>query len=371
MKKFILLFLTFFAQSLWAQEVNQGYRSIRSLGMGGAALTTVRGAEALFVNPAALGRIGGIDIHLLGLDLGGRVPSTEDLTAIEGIDSNDPSTYNNLFGRRMFFNLQGGSAVSFPYIGLGFYRSYSLSLELHNPGYPEFSTYFKNDEGYVLGGSYPLGPRSYLGWALKRVNRWGGDAQELGLTTVANANDLQGVMDEFENKGTGYGVDLAYLAEVQGPLSPTLTVVWQDIGSTAFTKTAGADAPPHIRQNLSAGVALGVDLPGIDWIVAVEGQHLLDHDIQIGKKVHIGTELSIPFVDIRAGINQGYMSYGVGMDFFIFRLDAASYTEELGVYPGQSADNRITLGISMDLSFDANFNFTDNSGKKRKLKQRR
>ncbi|MNL63779.1 hypothetical protein D3C87_1879440 [compost metagenome] len=124
-------------------------------------------------------------------------------------------------------------------------------------------------------------------------------------------------------------------------------------------------------QNLSAGAAVGFDLPGLDWTFGVEGRHLLDNDVQLGKKLHVGTEVSLPFIDVRAGLNQGYMSYGVGLNFLIFRLDAVSYVEELGVYPGQTADNRYMVGLTVDLSFDANFNFQDNNGKKRKLKQRR
>lgn len=371
MKTLIALSILLISSWASAQEINQMYRSIRTLGMGGAALTTIRGSEALFVNPAAMGRIEGLDIHLLGVNLGGRMLSTEDLDAIKNLDQNDPSTYNDLFGRRIYANAMGSAAVALPYLGFGYYTDYTVSLELHNPGFPSFTTYFRNDEAYVIGGSYPLGPKTSLGLALKRINRWGGDVQELGLGTVANAGDIQGVMNEFQNKGTGYGADFALMTEADTPLNPTLTVVWKDIGSTAFTKTAGSDEPSHIPQNLGAGVALGVDLPGLDWVIALEGQHLLDPDIQIGKKLHLGTEISLPFLDLRAGVNQGYVSYGVGMDFFIFRIDAASYTEELGVYPGQSADNRVMVGLSIDLSFDANFKFTDNSGKKRKLKQRR
>jgi hypothetical protein len=193
----------------------------------------------------------------------------------------------------------------------------------------------------------------------------------LGLSTVVDGADLQSIADQFDDKGVGYGVDIAWLQEIKAPLNPTVTIVWQDVGSTAFTQTAGDSAPVHIDQNLSAGAAIGIDLPGLDWTVGIEGRHLLDADIQLGKKLHVGTELSLPLIDLRAGLNQGYFSYGVGLNFLLFRLDAVSYTEELGVYPGQTADNRYMIGLSIDLGFDANFNFQDNNGKRRKLKQRR
>jgi hypothetical protein len=98
---------------------------------------------------------------------------------------------------------------------------------------------------------------------------------------------------------------------------------------------------------------------------------LLETDIQAGKKIHLGTELSLPIIDLRAGINQGYMTYGIGINLLVFRIDAATYTEELGAYTGQSGQNRWLIGLSMDMSFDANFTLSDNDGKKRKLKRRR
>lgn len=371
MRFLFLFFILISSLQAGAQEIYQGYRNARSMGMGGVAITMVQGAEALFVNPAAMGKNSAIDIHAMGLNLGGRSLSAQDLEDIQALDASDPSTYNNLFGKRIFVDALGSTAFTTPFIGVGYYTDYRLSLELHNPGYPEFTTYFKNDQAYVVGGAYPLGAKSYLGMAFRKLDRWGGDVKELGLTVVADGGDLQSLMNQFSNKGTGYGIDLSFISQVEAPLNPTFALVWQNIGDTSFRKTAGEDAPTHVDQDLSAGVSLGFDLPGIDWVIALEARHLLDSEIQIGKKAHLGTELSLGFIDLRAGLNQGYVTYGVGCDFFIFKLDAVSYTEEIGAYPGQTADNRLMVGLSIDLGFDANFKFTDNNGKKRKLKQRR
>ncbi len=75
------------------------------------------------------------------------------------------------------------------------------------------------------------------------------------------------------------------MTEIPAPfLKPTLALVWQDVGSTSFNKTDGADAPPHIEQNLSFGAGLGLDLPGLDWSIGAELRHLLEPDVDIGKK---------------------------------------------------------------------------------------
>ncbi len=370
MKK-ILLLIFFFASTAGAQQMYETARSLRSLGMGGMYIPIVNDTDALFYNPAALGKVKGFNFLLANVAVQTNTDSLGEISKLQSIDPSDPSSFNSFYGKTIEAGASAKAAVAMPYFGFGYYTNYDVTLQLHNPAYPQFDTYFLNDSGYVLGGALPLGSNSYLGMNFKRINRWGGERKDLGLSTVASGTSFDKIRQNVDNKGTGYGLDLAIMTEISAPLNPTLAVVWQDIGNTAFTQTAGTDAPPHIPQNLSAGAGVGFDLPGIDWTAGVEVRHLLEPEYQIGKKLHLGTELSLPLIDLRGGISQGYFSYGVGVNFLIFHIDAVSYTEELGVYPGQTADNRYAASISIDLSFDADFHFTDNAGKKRKLKQRR
>lgn len=369
-RSLLLVLFLMLPQLSRAQEAYEMGRTIRSLGMGGMYIPLATGVDAVFYNPAALAKGSGLNIELMNLWFGLNGQEAYDLIQA-GSSITSPASYNQFFGKKVWFEADGRAGVTLPYLGLGFLSQTNVSLELHNPGFPQFQTYFNSDIVVGLAGAMSLGNKNYLGMTLKRVQRWGGETIDLGLTTIANANSLSSIGDNFQNRGTGYGIDLAYMKEFDGPLSPNISLVWQDVGVTSFLKTDGAAAPPSINQNVSLGVGGNLDLPGLDIAMGAEMRHLLESEIQIGKKLHVGTELSLPFIDLRAGLGQGYMSYGLGMNFLIFRLDAVSYTEELGVYPGQTGQNRILLGLSIDLSFDANFNFVDNNGKKRKLKQRR
>lgn len=375
MMRFILFFfvMMIFSPGLsQAQGLTETSRSIRTLGMGGVYIPFAEGAESVFYNPAALGKGRLFDIKLLDLTVGTNAFTVSSLPNISSLDANDPSSYNQFFGEKIWVQTTGKLAVALPFVALGYLNDAEVSAELHNPAFPQFETYFRTDDAVYLGGALPIGPGSYLGMSLKRINRWGGSTEELGMSVISNANNLQSIGDSFQNKGQGYGLDVALMTELDAPvLKPSFALVWQDVGNTAFNKTAGTEAPPHITQNLSFGAGLGVDLPGLDWTVGFEARHLLEPDVELGKKIHIGTELSLPLIDVRAGYNQGYLSYGIGINLLIFQLDAVSYTEELGVYPGQAGDPRYMVSLSFDLGFDANFNFTDNTGKKRKLKQRR
>ncbi len=372
MRSLLLIFILMISTTSFAQSLSEFARNARSLGMGGVYVPFVDGADAVFYNPAALGKVQGLDIKAAEVGVSLNSLSKEDIDALQNFNPSDSSTYNSLFGKRVWVQATGKSAIAVGNFAIGYLNDIETSLELHNPSYPQFETYFRQDVGYYLGYAINIGPGTYLGTAVKRVDRWGGVKQELSMTDVSNASSFSDIGAYFDDKGQGYGVDLALQTTVDLPLlKPNVALVWQDVGNTAFRKTAGDDSPPHITQNLILGAGVTLDLPGLDLAFGGEARHLLEPDIEAGKKLHLGAEISLPIIDIRAGYSQGYLSYGAGINLFILHIDAVSYTEELGAYPGQTADNRYMISVGIDLAFDADFKFTDNQGKRRKLKQRR
>lgn len=370
-KALIFAFIGMFAFEAMSQSVADRGRTVRSLGMGGVLIPFVDSADAIFYNPAALKRASLIDIRLLDLSVGTNSNTVDQLQTIQDINPDDPASFNSLYGQKIWIHANGRTAFSTPLFAFGYITDYEVQAELHNPAFPFFETYFRNDEAYYLGRSFEILPGTYFGLSFKRMNRWGGESQQLGVGDIADASTLTDIGSRFENRGQGTGIDIALLHEISTPLKPTFTLVWQDIGNTTFRRTSGESAPPSIESNLSAGAGVQLDLPGLDLAAGFEARQLLQTSIEIGKKVYGGVEVSLPMIDLRAGYSQGYLSYGFGVDLFILSLDAVAYKEEMGAYPGQSGDQRYMVSLNLDLSFDAQFNFTDNTGKKRKLKQRR
>lgn len=370
MRKHLSTLFLISSVSCWqaqAVEVLETHHSVRSSAMGGIYMSIVNDAEALFVNPAALGKTTGLNWEVMNVDLG--INGMDVYNDFSNIDQNDSNSFNQFFGKDVWLRAGGSTALTFPYFGVGAYTDTQTHLILHNPAFPRFDTTFISDYGLVVGGAFPLGPISYGGIAFKRISRWGGQ-QDIDLGVIANGNPSD-IADQFQNKGNAYGIDLATVTTLPLPLSPTISLVWQDVGSTAFTKSAGEDAPPRIHDNLSLGLSTLMDLPGLDWTTGFEYRHITESQYSLGHKLHLGTELSLPIVDVRAGLNQGYLTYGAGISLLFIQLDAAVYTEETGAYTGQTAQNRIEFGLSIDLSFDADFKLMDSKGKRRKLKQRR
>jgi len=344
--------------------------------MGGMYAPIAKDSESIYYNPAALAFVNGIDWRLFTLSAG---LSTQfcssggagDFSACTGSASS--MNLANFYGKRLTLFADGYTALVIPYFGIGAYDEANLSLSIHNPPYPNISTHFINDYGYIIGFAVPTAPTAAVGFNFKQIRRWGGDV-DLGLGSFLGGSvSTNQITNSFLNKGTGYGIDMAFLSRMEGIFEPNFSIVWHDVGGVQFAKTDGTDAPPRIQDNLGIGFAGVVDLPGIDLTLGAELTHLTQSSEQFGKKVHLGTELSLPFIDLRAGVNQGYTSYGLGLDLLFLSLDAAYYTTELGVYPGQSPDTRIELGLTMDLGFDFNFNLMsfELGAKKRKMKRRR
>jgi len=48
------------------------------------------------------------------------------------------------------------------------------------------------------------------------------------------------------------------------------------------------------------------------------------------KKLHLGVELPMGRFSVRAGLNQGYLTAGLGLNLYAVRLDLATYGEEIG-----------------------------------------
>lgn len=371
-----LISAMFLASAAKATELWEYQRPIKALGMGAVYLPFITPTDAVIWNPGALADVTELSWEIMDIHGGLGGPGATPQEMIENFQSmgscsgGGSNCFSGLYGKPIWFSAGGKTSFAAPGFGFAGYNFTYLQGALNNPAYPNFDMTFINDYGFSIGGAFHILPNTSLGMAVKRISRWGGE-QSLGLSTISSGNS-QAIADSFTNRGTAYGIDLGSQTKIElGPMATVLGVSWQDVGGTAFTKTDGLDAPPHIDGNLSAGLGTTLDLPGLDLKLGTEIRHLLQSSEQFGKKFHLGAEVGLPFIDIRAGLNQGYMTYGATFEFFFLDFDIASYTEETGAYPGQTPENRIALGVTMSLSVDADFKFTSKDGKKRKLKQRR
>ncbi|MGZ5279340.1 MAG: hypothetical protein ACXWC9_05330 [Pseudobdellovibrionaceae bacterium] len=368
----------FFPAFAGAKEIYEPYQSLRQLGMGGVYIFNENDAGSFMQNPAYSCYTSGLNLNVFDIRLGvGDIQSYMDLTndgtsslpAVEGMDGLGP-----YYGKDIWLGAGGFASLTLPCVGISGFYSGSTSFVLHNPAYPQLDAFYLTDYGVNIGGGFQISPLLSVGLAAKRVTRKGGP-YVFGPDALANLSGSSAIADlvsSIDNEGVGYGLDVGVASRLQFmPFNPTISLAWKDVGSTAFVKTKGADAPERQKDNLVLGMTLDGSIPLLGFSAGFEYRHITDVGEQIGKKVHLGAELHLAMFDFRTGFYQGYTSYGLGVNLFILQLDIAKYTVERGVYPGQSPQERAHIGLMLDLELDPNFNLVDIGGRKRRLKQRR
>lgn len=354
-----------------AAELFEYGQSIRALGMGNAYSAVVTDGDALFYNPAALGRVKGINVTILNLNTGvNGLNAMKSAQAIAGSNATGIDRFSDYFGQRIWLGLGGKVNLYMPHFGVSVYDSGFFGFELKDPILPYMDVNYLNDYGLVMGGSFTVGPTSYLGFTVKKITR-SGVKEQIGVSNIVNT-DTSALLANFNRRGNGYGADLGVVWEIPAPFNPVISGVWKDVGGTTFLKEVGVAKPPKIAEEKVLGIAAGFDLSVFAMTTALDYKHIETPKEPLGKKLHLGLELDLPLVDIRGGFSQGYYTLGASLDFFLFQLDFAYYGVELGEYPGQDEDRRIQLAMTMDLGFDPSFKFIDfNKVKGRKVKQRR
>jgi hypothetical protein len=355
------------------------------LGMGGVYVFDSSDSMSLYQNPAYTCFTKGMNWSMASINVG-LVSNGSGASALQGAYDNIQNIQNvnslnglsSLYGDNEWFTAQGYSTLTFPCFGIGaFYTAYG-DLILHGPSFPTIQTLINIDNGFVVGGAVPLTPNVALGLNVKRISRNSVD-QPIGVNTLAGlsgSTNLQATLENLESSGIGYGLDAGLVARMEDqPFNPTLSLSWRDLGDTAFKLTRGTLTPPAQKNDLVVGMTIDGSLPLMGFSAGLEYRHITDTENQIGQKIHIGAEFNLAMFDVRAGLYQGYPTYGAGFDLWLLNFDVASYTVERGYYPGQTPDQRIQAAITLQLSLDPDFHIvnTDGNGNstRRHVKQRR
>ncbi|OQB99050.1 MAG: hypothetical protein BWX81_00029 [Spirochaetes bacterium ADurb.Bin110] len=64
--------------------------------------------------------------------------------------------------------------------------------------------------------------------------------------------------------------------------------------------------------------------------------------------LHAGAQVRLlRFITVRGGLNKGWYSLGAGIDLSFLELDAAIFTEELGLYPGDKGRSGISVQVGI------------------------
>lgn len=347
----LIIFLGLFQYVSFAMaaEFPYLYRGIRPLGMGGAFITLSDDENALFSNPAGLNDVegfGGVEIiNPLAEVSESSVELYNDVKDVEGSNIVEVTNLlNKHVGAHQHLRAAMLPHIYFHNFALGILSQGTLDMEIRNPAYPpQVVTDVKSDLGAAAGLAYGFWDKALqVGATVKVVQRQGIKKTFTALEIAAGNYDP---LDDFE-KADDMAIDVGTKLNLPLPLKPTAAVVVQNITDLDFG-TLG-----KIPQQVNAGVAINPSIIGIvstSWVLEID-----DITKQVGgeedlyKRVHLGTELRFPkILSLRGGVNQGYFTAGLTLDFWILKLDGAIYTEEVGTYAGQRDDLRYAVQASL------------------------
>ncbi|MCB0347470.1 MAG: hypothetical protein KDD37_01475 [Bdellovibrionales bacterium] len=342
--------------------------------MGNAFTAVADNHDAIYYNVAGLNKIDGMYLTFMDPYFG-----INDITEIQdALEESDGSTGDDfadfireIYGQNIWAVAGAKAGITMKNFSLHYYDQGELNAYMTNPAFPTLELTFKNDIGFHLGLAYELVPNFAMGIGVRSISRTGG-TYDVSVETLEDL-DSDTIKDEITREGVGYGVDLGFMYTIKGAsATSSIGFSMHNVGDIAFRTGAGKEPPTSEKSYTSLGLATQFDLPLITIIPALDYKFIDRNDIDIGKKLDLGLEIDFPLLTVRGGLHHGYYTYGATVDLAFLQIDLASYSEELGAYPGQLEDRRYLAQIKIELGLDANFNiFTLDKNNRKKLKQRR
>lgn len=341
------LFIFLLSTSARATEIIENYYDVRAMGMGNAYTGMVSDHTSLFINPAGIDRVQGMHITALNLQLGTDVLDVA--TFQNALNGNYLTLIQALYGRAAWVGLTDQLAFSMKGFAASAFNFFNMSLDVHNPAYPNINLSATNDYGLAAGGALAIIPKIWrMGLAVKRITRYGGRVP-LGPGTVATMSNAY-ISSLINNFGTGYGLDAGMLLTIPAGVYPTLSLVWHDIGQTKFNSISGSIAPLALDNEAVVGLSAYIDAKALTIKPALDFKHVFQVDYSLAQRIHMGIEFEFPGFAARGGFNQGYWTAGLSLNLSFLKVDLASYGVEMGSYPGQTEDRRYMLNLTMDFS---------------------
>ena len=355
------------------------------MGRGGSFIADAHGYDSFFFNPAGFSRDdGSFTLTSAGMWIYSRpdvlIGLGQDLIA-------GASTPSSIIG---FMNSQvttgglgAGSSVGIGYVGngLGLGAVVIIDSLLSGPSLLGMRGDLTGTIGFIGGLSFPFevgGIRIHAGGSVRPMIRIhlpldSSDAFALLGALATGGNALAALNSAEALYGVGIGIDLGAIAEV-GWFDFGLSI--RDLAGTQFryaqstygaiTSTFGsqmrfpAGTPViadtyAIPMDIGFGIAFHPDFGTfnavIDPSMSVDIRDLagvLSGNTSVWTLLHAGAQVRILSIfGVSAGLNQGYLTAGVGLKLFFLDVNMAIFTRELGTYIGDKPNAGATFDASI------------------------
>ena len=367
-------------------ELRRPVQGIRNLGMGNTGTALSFDENALFYNPAGLV---GVDKILVGLPVLAEV-SEDSVSIVNEISklsgsSTTADVVELLMGKRVHFRglidvnvimplgleQQYGDLLTFG--AAGGYET-QLDLQVRNPVSIEIDFGFRLDRFSNLGFAMPMARGRWLvGAGVENVERCDIPLTKATFGKILSGSNLSSSFGEcdFNNLKRAQTFNFGFQRRLE--TASALKMIWgmsaYNVGGLKFKRSDNETNPSDQNLELSTGLSWQPSWGPLRMLYAIDlrdltMKHADDTYCQsnkgtdcIWKRLHIGTEFGFFPIDsgastfaVRAGFNQGYITYGFELNPFIFfrvlNIQYAVYKTETGDKIGDRPDKRKILQIN-------------------------
>ncbi len=345
--------ITFVPGLAAAGERYDFYDSVRGLGMGNAVVSTVDEDSAIWLNPAALGRVRGDILTLANpqADIGQETFPMIGASVLDSINPQDTLNDCNAHPNDHFHQREQISpSFVMTNFGVGVLDKYQTDAYVV-PGTTSNTFYYNytNDQAAVMAFDLPLFSGILkIGANIRAIDRTESHRNDIpttskGLTgtTVINGSTVF-------SEGFGIASDMGAIVTLPVEYLPTFAAVWRDIGTTRYDINHGSqysttNRPASTPSTVDVGMSISPILsPGVRLVLAAQLSDIFQNveppsiyeSPSIVRRLHAGFELNFDdHMFIRGGYNQGYWTAGFEMDVGNSQLQLASYGEEIASVP--------------------------------------
>ncbi|MFH1429215.1 MAG: hypothetical protein ABIH39_05675 [Candidatus Margulisiibacteriota bacterium] len=342
---------------------------VREAAMGGAYVAIADDINALHTNPAGLIQIDGFHLNMLTVQMNAGTDIFSKIDQIQGMGDKDQETQTEELGDliplKLGFDIFGplplvtytGSAPGFlkalgSNMGFGGFARGRMRGSLVRPTLPTVVLEANADAALMVGfakeykkGLIPVD--TAIGYSLKYISRVQTSEFRQSATQILNGEDVGAA---GYSSVTGIGLDLGALFTSDIPyvgkskvglvvqnLGATVTGKEYDVSGNVTNDNFSEEIPVTVKAGLAWTTDLNLSWPLISGLLNGTTTFAADYDIAMPnasfwKRLHFGAEKRVlgNIVALRTGLNQGYITCGLGVNWFIFNMDYAYYVEEMG-----------------------------------------
>lgn len=358
---------------------SSNFVGVRPAAMGQAFTAVADDQNALYYNPAGLGRLEQWSLEVISPILGINSNITENASDIQDILGGGSSSQKDaiekigpvietISGENNYFRAGLAPYFVMPRFGVAGYAQVESEIVPHGQAVPSIIDFdFTGDTDLRMGYAHNFfGKKLSVGASVAYKERVQVLLEEFSLFDLTEISKTKDKQDELIKKylraGWGVGVDTGILFTPVATWSPTLGVSILNVGDVSFRKGGplsglvdeNAKGSSGLPSNLPQSVNMGVSVtPAFgNWITRASFDYRdINLPLPASQKPALGVEGGWrgKYVSALAqgGLAEGYLSGGFEVRLMLVNIRYATYKTERGYFPTQRPDRRHVVQLKI------------------------